>query len=75
LGLVVALFRLYFYRWEIRTTPFGVGSKVFEKICQTRGVGDANRMENHLTVVGTDPYPVFASCDLRTNAQVAECPL
>jgi hypothetical protein len=75
LGLVVALFRLYFYRWEIRTTPFGVGSKVFEKICQTRGVGNANRMENHLPMVGTDPYPVFTSGYLWAYAQVAKRPL
>jgi hypothetical protein len=29
LGLVVALFGLYFNRWEIRPPAFGVGSEVF----------------------------------------------
>jgi hypothetical protein len=71
----VALFGLYFNRWEIRPPAFGVGSKVFQEIGQARCVGNADRMENDLAMVGIDTHPVFTSGYLRADAQVAKRPL
>jgi hypothetical protein len=51
-----------------------MGSEVFKEIGQTRCIGNADRMESDLAVIGIDTDPVLTLPNLRADSQVAKCP-